>query len=372
MRRFWVIWLTESVCTLCSGSGKVAQACPNCNGTGNFECPQCHGLGTCKNCNGTGQIPDVASARAGVLRRKQTVQFQKLTGVTLSGPVGGVPDIPPPPPGYSPIPPPPPGYSPIILTFPPVILDLPSAIKECILARFSQDSGAHVSDLDISGLQHGINGLQYGPLSMSQGPKVPVESLEYNNRSNELETVPFVFSNSTTLTDSYESSQSINFGVSVNIQLPVVPIGASANMSMSFSTKSTQTTSSTATCTSTFPVACEPQKTTKVMLYCAEMQAECTFQGWIQTFGIVKYTVHFGNTDAWGNVPIGQLFKDFWNPKVYVDDNTIKYYVSGSYVGMRAQAWTVDPFYLPLPPSGSDIPKEDKLQSPEDSSAVHD
>lgn len=168
---------------------------------------------------------------------------------------------------------------------------------------------------------------------------------------NELETVPFTFNNTTTLTETYASTQSINLGIQINFPLPVVT-GGSVSMNMSFSTTSTQTQTTSTSCTSEFPIPCEAQKTTKATLYLAEMQAQCTFQGWIQTSGNISYKVQFGNTEAWANdVPIGQLFRQYYsNPGVYVDDNTIQYYVSGQYGGMRAQAWTVDPTSEPFTP----------------------
>lgn len=59
------IW-NEVTCTHCSGTGKIAQLCGVCKGTGrtNFgtlKCPACGGTGAvtiiCQTCRGSGKVP---------------------------------------------------------------------------------------------------------------------------------------------------------------------------------------------------------------------------------------------------------------------------------------------------------------------------
>lgn len=108
-----------------------------------FECPQCHGSGKCKTCNGTGQVPGMPSP-------------QNI------GPIGKATWKPPERPSH------PPPYKPFT--------DLPAEVSWRILANFSQDSGACISSLDLSGLQHTINSCQYGSLSESSEFPTDVDS----------------------------------------------------------------------------------------------------------------------------------------------------------------------------------------------------
>jgi len=97
---------------------------------------------------------------------------------------------------------------------------------------FSQNPGANITRLDVSGLQHVVNSCQYAELQISDKFPVEVDSGTYKNGTDLADNQQFSSTKITTVSDGWTMTNSIQFGVSVQFGLPQVA-GVSASMTMS-------------------------------------------------------------------------------------------------------------------------------------------